>query len=263
MSERLGSVRQLLGLLVPVLLASSLPRADPPASSAESLLEVADASLHALDEGVIRIRATVEREGQATDSVLDVYVRAPHDALCVFREGSLAGRMILTVGDRVWLFVPGTTHAIRITANQRLLGGASVADVSRLRFADEFAPTLVAGEQAIDGVPCRALDLAARTRRAPYGSGKLWLGVADGLPRRALLALPSGKPAKELRFLAYATEGGKTVLRRVEIRHLLPAESGMRTALELLAYEPRPLDEQLFDPKHVREVVPGAALGKR
>ena len=258
MSDPRGSRWLLLGPIVSALLGSALA-AERPEPSAEALLEFADSSLHGLDQGVIGIRATVEREGQVSVSVLDVYVRSPDDALCVFREGALAGRMILSAGDRVWLFVPDTTHPIRISANQRLLGGASVADVARLRFADEFAPELLEERKEIDGVPCRALALEARTARAPYGSGTLWLGIADALPRRAILALPSGKPAKELRFTAYEKQRGVMVLRRMEIHHLLAAEAGMHTALELLSYEPRQLDDQLFDPKRVREAVAAAA----
>ena len=240
--------------LLPGLLTTA-PAADRPEPSAQALLEFADATLHGLDQGVIHIRATVDRDGEVTASVLDVYVRPPDDALCVFREGPLAGRLILSVEDRVWLFVPDTTHPIRIHANQRLLGGASIADVARLRFADEFVPELLDERKEIDGVPCRALALEARTPHAPYGSGTLWLGITDALPRRATLALPSGKPAKELRFTAYEKEKGVMVLRRMEIQHLLPAEAGMRTTLELLSYAPRPLDERLFDPKRVREAV--------
>ena len=245
-------------LLMALLLFAQLEAphaAESPAASAEALLQFVDDTLHGLDQGIIHIRATVEREGEVTVSELDVYVRPTNDALCVFREGPLAGRMILSVGDRVWLFVPDTTHPIRITASQRLLGGASVADVARLRFADDFAPELLKERKEIDGVPCRALALEARTPRAPYGSGTLWLGVADALPRRATLALPSGKPAKELRFTAYEKERGVMVLRRMEIEHLLAAEAGMRTTLELLSYESRQLDEQLFDPKRAREAV--------
>jgi len=233
------------------------------APPAEALLRAADASRHVLDEGLIRIGATVEREGEVTRTSLDVYVRAPDHALCVFRDGSLAGRMILTAAERVWLFVPGTTHPIRISPNQRLFGGASVADVARLRFAEEFTAVLLEDRQVVEGIPCHTLALEGRTPRAAYASGTLWLGVDDGLPRRAVLALPSGKPAKDLRFTSYEEERGRTVLRRVEIHHLLPAESGMLTTLEFHSYEAESLPQELFDPKHVRSVLAEIAPGRR
>ena len=220
----------------------------------ESLLSAADAPRHVLREGVMRVHATVDHEGRSTQTTLDVYVREPDQALCAFRGGDLAGRMILIAAQRVWLFVPGTTHAIKISPNQRLFGGASISDVARLRFADEFSAVSLGPDEDVDGVPCRIVTLAGRTRGAAYGSGTLWLGKADGLPRRALLALPSGKPAKDLRFSEYANEGGRTVLRRVEIRHLLPSERGMVTTLEFLSYESRSLPPELFDPDQVRHV---------
>ena len=248
------------GLLARLAVAGLLPLLAPPAGAAagepelQSLLQAADAPRHVLREGVMRVVATVDHEGQSTRTTLDVYVHEPDQALCVFRDGDLARRMILIAAERVWLFMPGTTHPIRISPNQRLFGGASISDVARLRFADEFSAASLGPDEAVDGVPCRSVTLAGRTRRAAYGSGTLWLGKADGLPRRALLALRSGKPAKDLRFAEYASENGRTVLRRVEIRHLLPSERGMVTTLEFLSYESRLLPPGLFDPDQVRHV---------
>jgi hypothetical protein len=222
---------------------------------ADALLSQADAPRHALAEGVIRVRTTVADERESSRTALDVYVREPAEVLCVFRDGPLAGRRILVVSDRVWLYVPGTRHPVRISPNQRLLGGASIADVARLRFADEFVVTSVGDDEVVDGLPCRTLALAGRSRRSAYASGTLWLARADGLPRRAVLVLPSGKPAKDLHFTDYAVENGKTVLRRLEVHHLLAAERGTTTTIELLSYEPRALAPELFDPQKARTVL--------
>ncbi|HKQ59934.1 MAG TPA: outer membrane lipoprotein-sorting protein [Candidatus Polarisedimenticolaceae bacterium] len=225
------------------------------ALSVAALLQAADAPRHAIDEGIVHVRAAVEEPGKpAVDTRLDVYVRGAERVLCVFREGPQAGRRVLMVGDRVWLIVPGTKHAISLSANQRLLGGASIGDVARLRFAEEFTATLEPGEERIDEVPCRRLRLAAKTRRAAYAAGTLWIGAADDLPRRARLALRSGKEAKELRFLEFGRDHGKVVLQRMEIRHLLAAERGQVTRLEFTGYEPATLAPELFDPQRAREL---------
>jgi len=221
----------------------------------DALLRGADAPWHVLEEGVLHVRAVVqERDAQSTESVLDVYVRGVDHTLCVFREGPLTGRRILTVRDRVWLILPHTTHPIRISANQRLLGGASITDVARLRLADDFSATRDPEVERIDGVACHTLRLKARSPRAAYSSGTLWVGTADGLARRARLSLPSGMEAKELRFLAYGDDAGRPVLRRLEIHHLLAAERGAVTTLEFLGYDSRAVALEWFDPQRAREL---------
>ena len=88
-------------------------------------------------------------------------------------------------------------------------------------------------------------------RRAGPGN----VALMAELPRRAVLSLPSGKEAKELRFVAYAEDRGKTVLQRLEIHHLLPSERGMVTTLEFLGYDAQSLPANLFDPERARELL--------
>ena len=243
----------------PALLWLALLPASPGAGAAgeapspESLLRAADASRHPIEEGVIRIHARVEEEGKdPVVSDLEVYVQGDKRALCVFRAGPLEGRKILTVDDRVWLLVPDTAHAIPISANQRLLGGASIADVARLRFETEFAATQRPESERVGDQVCYAFDLKAKAAKASYAGGTLWVGVADGLPRQARFTLPSGREAKEVRYAAYGRDRGGPILKRMEIAHLLPSERGMRTTLEFVAYESRALDPGLFDPAGAR-----------
>lgn len=224
------------------------------APSAEELLRAADAARHPVEEGSIRIRASVETPGEApVVSGLEVLVKGEDRALCVFREGPLAGRKILIVADRVWLLIPGTSRPIPVSANQRLLGGASIADVARLRLAAEFDASARPQEEAVDETLCRVLDLKAKIRKASYAGGTLWVGREDGLPRQARFTLPSGKDAKLVRFTRYRRAAGRTVLERMEILHLLESERGMRTTLDFVDYETRTLEPRVFDPAGARD----------
>jgi hypothetical protein len=226
----------------------------PASLDVPALLREADSPRHAIEEGVMRLRVTVSESDrpEVHESVLDVYVRGADRVLCVFREGRQKDRKILVSGDRAWLLVPGVSRAVPISASQRLLGGASVADVARLRFSD-FTAELV-GEEVLSGTPCLVLELTARARGAPYASGRLWVGREDHLPRRARLALRSGREAKEIRFVEYDRQGGQSVLRRMEVQHLLSAERGAMTVLEFIDYEPRPLAADFFEPASAREL---------
>ncbi len=219
-------------------------------SFAQELLRAADASRHVIEEGAISVRAIVRgRDGIPEPSELDVYVKGTDRTLCVFREGKQKGRKVLVVGDRVWLLVPGSKHPIAISANQRLLGGASVADLARMWLADDFDGTLREGVEFLDGAPCWALDLKAKSAKASYAQGTLWIDQKNRLPRRLLLSLRSGKEAKEVVFTAFRREGYRMVLANMKIWHLLARERGLVTDLEFLQYKPEPLDSTMFDPE--------------
>jgi hypothetical protein len=217
------------------------------AADAEAMLRAADASRHILQEGVIRVRALVRtNDAPPVRTDLEIYLKGKDHVRYVFLEGTQKGREVLFLGTRTWLIVPGSSRPIPVSPNQRLLGGASVVDLGRLHFSDEFVATVREGEETVDGVPCRVLDLKGRSRRSTYASGVLWMGEQDLLPRRARLALSSGKPSKELSFVEFGRENGKTVLRRMEVSHLLESEAGTTTTLEFLRYEPRTLPDTLF-----------------
>lgn len=225
-------------------------------ADAQALLRAADAPRRLIDEGSIRVRATVAEPGtEPVVSLLEVLVKGEDQSLCLFRDGPFAGRRILAKGNKVWILFPGTARPVAVSASQRLIGGASIADVARLRFQDAFAATLRPGEENDDGVRCLVLDLKARDRSVPYATGTLWIGAVDRLPRRALFRLRSGLDAKEVRFAAYGKSKRGPALRREEIVHLLPNEKGWRTTLEYLGEEAKSLDPALFTPEHANDPV--------
>lgn len=239
-------------LAVALLLLAALPGLALQASEPgpEELLRKADAARHALAEGVMRIRVVVrERDELPVESELDVYVQGAARILCVFRTGKFQDRRILIREDlgKVWLLAPGTSRAIPITANQILLGGASIADVARRRLLGHYDAVMSPEPERVDGVVCRVLDLTARSRKTTYASAVWWIGESDGLPRKARLSLQSGKVAKEIRFLEYDEDERGPRLRLMEIDHLLRKERGMVTTLEFLDYRDRELDRQIFD----------------
>ena len=91
--------------------------ADPSA-----MLKRADAPHDAFEEGLIGLRVVVNEHGKKpVESLLDLFVKGKDDSLAVFREGKQQGRRILTVGDRVWLIVPGASRPVPVTAGRTLM----------------------------------------------------------------------------------------------------------------------------------------------
>lgn len=229
-------------------LRASVP--ETAAGDAEALLRKADAPRHVLDEGILRIRASMKKRDETTAAPvkLEVRVKGGDRMRCTFLDGEQKGREVLAVGEKTWLLVPGASRPIPVSANQKLLGGASLAEIGRLRLAEDYTARIRPGEEDAEGVRCVVLDLEAKSKKAPYAKGVLWMGKDDQLPRRLRLSLPSGKDAKEIRFTSFDRESGKTVLRRMEVRHLLFSERGTETSLEFERYEAKELPDSVFEP---------------
>jgi outer membrane lipoprotein-sorting protein len=216
-------------------------------------LQIADATRNAFDEAVITARASQVVEGKVTGSTdFEIYTKGRDRGIIVFRSGRNKGRKVLTDGPRMWLIIPGATRPIPVTANQRLLGGASMADVASLRFSVDYSASLKPETETVAGKPCRVLELKAKAANSPYPRVLLWWNEADKLPARVLFHLPSGKEAKEVTFTKFSQKAGRTIVSEMEIRDLLSKDPKAVTRLEYTDYRPGKLDDALFTPEGAR-----------
>ena len=214
------------------------------------ILELADAPKRAFPEAVIHARVVVAENGASrVPAEFDLYKKGEDRALVVFTAGKQKGRKILTIGEKFWILVPGASRPIPVTPNQRLMGGAVLGDVAKLRFSREFDAALEPEPEPVEGLPCDVLDLKAKSAASSYGSGRLWVDRAAHLPRKAVLNLVSGKPAKEILFERYGKEGGKTVLLSMSLRDLLSGSAGSLTRLEYSSYRISKMDDAFFTPE--------------
>jgi hypothetical protein len=239
-----------------LILVSANARSEAPAVDLAGMLRGADAPHDAFPEGVIRLRVLVNERGKPPPAnVLELFVKGTDQSLLVFREGKQKGRKILTLGDRVFLIVPGASRPIPVSKTQRLMGAASFGDIARVRFADEYEATLRPGEQPVKGeggeTLCRVLDLVAKRAGSAYPTAVLWIGRDDGLARRLRLSLASGKEAKDVLFTSY---DDKRRIATMEIRDLLNVGGANVTNLAFESYDKRLLDPAIFDPDGARAV---------
>ena len=231
------------------LLVTTFAAAQTPAE-VHSWLEEVDARRNAFEEAVISARATQLTGGQAQGSAdFDIYTKGRDRGLILFRGGKNSGRKVLTVGNRMWLLVPGASNPLPITANQRLMGGASMGDVARLRFAEDYDAVARPAAETLNGKPARVLDLTAKSPRAEYPKVTLWYDPAVKLPAKVVFILPSGRQAKEVVFSKFASSRGKTIVSEMEIRDLLAGDGRTLTRLQYLDYRPAKLDDKIFTPQ--------------
>jgi outer membrane lipoprotein-sorting protein len=237
--------------VIALLLAALLVKTEAP--DVQQWLKEADATRNAFEEAVITARASQVVGGRITGSAdFEIYTKGREKGLIVFRGGSQSGRKVLTDGPRMWLIIPGASRPIPVTPNQRLMGGASMADVASLRFAEDYTATLRAGSEEVAGKACRVLDLAAKAPRAPYPHVVLWWNEGEHQPAKVVFFLPSGKEAKEVAFTKFSRKAGRTVVSEMDIRDLLSRDSNAVTRLEYLDYKPAKLDDALFTPEGAR-----------
>ncbi len=234
-------------------LASSFSlAAAQPASDAAALLRAADAARTSLEEGVVRLRvARSAGPGHEADEI-DLYVGGPHRALAVFRSGRQEGRRLLVVEGASWLLVPGARHAIAIAGQHRLAGELAIADLAGRPLAGRYEPSLRPATEEVNGAACRVLELAAAAPGDPHPSAVLWVGAADGLPRRLVLLLPSGREAREIVFDSFRSERDRKVADRLRIRDLL--RPGAETRVEFLGYQPQALEPSIFTVEGARSL---------
>ena len=235
------------------LLLAALPAAGPAPSEVQSLVAAVDATRNVFEEAIITARATQMVDGKSTGTAdFDVYVKGRDRGLIVFRGGRNGGRKVLTNGDRMWLLVPGSTKPVPITANQRLLGGASFGDVARLRFSEDYTAKATGERENLAGKSCVVLDLAAKSPKVSFPRVRLSVDERQKVPCRVRFSLASGKEVRVVTFTKFRQEAGKTVVAEMEVRELLGAASRTVTILEYRGYKLARLDPKIFTPDGAR-----------
>jgi hypothetical protein len=225
--------------------------ADPSPAELQAWLQAVDDARTAFGEAKITARATQTRDGKEEGTAdFDVYMKGRDHALVIFRGGKNDGRKALTVGQKMWLIVPGAENPVPVSPNQRLMGGASFGDVARMRFAEDFKASLRPGTETVGGQVCRVVDLTASAPRTPYPRITLWLDAGSGhLPRKLLFLLSSGKEAREVDFTGFKEIGGRTVVSEMQIHDLIGPNASIVTRLEYRDIQQAKIDDSIFTPE--------------
>lgn len=245
MSDRQRAVP---ALLVALLLASSASRGAGPTPA--EILTRADRTRAAWEEALLTISVTTEAPGQpARSGRFQVAVKGRERALVRFLAPGDEGKLLVLKGNDAWLVLPTARNPIRVPKSHRVSGGFSVADVSRTRFDEDYEAVLERTEELL-GLPCDVLRLTARKgRTVSYPVVRLWVDRKEGLHRKAVFLVASGKTARDVRFESYRVFSGVLSLARLTVVDSLRPG---RTEVDYLSYERRSLPDGLFDPATAR-----------
>lgn len=210
------------------------------------LVQRADEFRQVYKDAVMQVRLTrLGGEQAGTETRMKVAVQGAHASLIQVVQGADQGQQLLMLDEGLWVKLPRSSRTVRITPMQRLMGDASVGDIGRLRWQDDYdARWAEPAETVLDGTPAWRIELNARGEAGTYPRILAVLAKADARPLEAEFFLKSGKAIKAVRFGPVEPINDRRGIRRMEFRDLIKTDS--RTQLVMDKVEPRTLEARLF-----------------
>ncbi len=134
------------------------------------------------------------------------------NTVLTFLDKQHQGQKFLSTADQIWFFSSRTRRAIKVPASQRLYGDASVGDISRLRYAQDYRPTRI----HVDGEHY-VLELASIQPAATYQKIVLWVDQKRWHPHRSNLFVASGKHMKTVEFHKVSESNGVVYVEQMRL----------------------------------------------
>ena len=181
---------------------------------------------------------------QDRETLLKVAVHGSEKSLIQVIEGADRGQQVLMTAEGLWVKLPRSTRAVRITPLQRMLGEASVGDIGRIRWQDDYVARLAPDTSPGRDEATVQLELTARSELAAYPRINLTVAARDGCPLEATYFLKSGKALKTVSFDKPERINNRTGIRKMVFTDLLKPEN--RTVLVIEQSDPKTLAPRFY-----------------
>lgn len=148
-----------------LLFCAPVAQAQP---TAQQVLESVDLVRAPGSDFVFSVNAKLLEKADAPDNTFEVKVRENTKSLVLYRKPvKQRGRVLLMDGPDMWIFIPGTSRALRISPAQQLVGGVSHADVARVVFNIDYDAKSV---EVVNegGEDLYKLGLTSKASNTPY-----------------------------------------------------------------------------------------------
>jgi len=231
--------------------ASASADADAASAREPTLLQQVDAVRAPGDAFTFKVAVTTP-DGDALK--LSVRVSGQVNSLVRYLEPPRsAGRSLLFVERNMWIYVPGTRRVLRISPQQRILGGVANADVARVVYSLDYTLEAVEERPEEGGERRRRLVMSGRSKGAAYGRIELVVAGEDVRPLRASFFAASGRRhLKTVYFEGYREVLGRsrpTVLRVID--HL---NAGEETLIEYSDFALEDTPAAWFQPTYLKRL---------
>jgi len=161
------------------------------------------------------------------------------------------GKIMLMVGNNLWIYIPTARNPIRISQQQRLMGQVSNGDVARTNFAQDYIPTLLR-EEDLEGKPSYVLELEAKTKEVTYHRIIYWVQKDILNPLKSEFYTISGKLLKTAYYQGYQEILGRERVTRLVIVDNL--REGQSSIMEYSNMKIEEFPDRIFQKSYLKHV---------
>jgi hypothetical protein len=159
-----------------------------------------------------------------------------------------AGKRVLLDGHSLWFYDPNSKVSVRISAQQRLIGQASIGDILTVNLAADYAASIV-GTETIDDATrqprkCWHLELKAGNDLATYSRVEYWVEQGSFYPIKGKFYADSGRLLKIVYFRKFAPQLG--AVRPTEAIIIDAVDSSLATTAAFGEYAYQEIPEAWF-----------------
>lgn len=156
------------------------------------------------------------------------------------------GNLVLSTGPDLWILARRTSRPVPVSAQQRLLGDASIGDVLNVDLRGRYEGS---GTDTLGGL---VLDLSALRPGESYDRIRLEIEPRTGRPLEARFLSRSGRLLKTLRYLSFVRSGGRELAAELEIRDAV--DTARTTRVRFSRYAAGKFPPGTFDKGNLREL---------
>jgi len=233
----------LVGTVLALGVSCAQSQATPTAPTAVEILKRVDAVRNPLGSYEMKVRIG--------DSLFEAWIASGARTLVrTLAPSRDRGRDLLMLGEEMWAYIPNLKRAVRVSLSQKLTGQASNGDISRMRWSEDYEPSLessdVDEDRESDG-PQWVLSLRALKKGLTYERLRVWVSRRDYHPLRAEYMTQAGKVLKRARFEGYQMIAGRERPTRLLIESAVDSED--RSTLVVESMQERSFSDSMFNPQ--------------
>jgi outer membrane lipoprotein-sorting protein len=161
------------------------------------------------------------------------------------------GRILLMIGDDLWLFMPKIDQPIRISMQQRLMGEVSNGDIVRTDFSGDYASTILKTEN-VDGKESWVLELKAKRPSVTYHRVVYWVQKKTYNPLKAEFYSISGTLLKTAAYEDFKRAAGRVRPMRLVLSD--PLIRGQRSVMQYENMKVRNLPDKYFTKDYLKKL---------
>jgi hypothetical protein len=190
------------------------------------------------NEVILAVYSKIDEEsGQFKN--LARYIEPPRDR----------GKTVLMNGTTMWFYDPASKTSVRLSAQQRLLGQASVGDVVTVNLAKDYSAKIVGNAEMLNDADhlqrkCWHIDLSPINDSAVYGRVEYWVEKETYRPVKGKFYSDSGRLLKIAYYHKYVDQLG--AMRPSEIIIIDAVNSKLVTTMNTYAHKSKEIPDSWY-----------------